>query len=159
MANACIYTRRTLHQLHHPSQSKPARKDLWMVLTYLSLVFSLLVLVCAPILCILDRRVRSKKRYPPGPAGLPILGNLPVFLNGRWYETFSKWQNKYGKHRHSSTVPSIPPFKRIRSGDIIFAPVAGQPTYIINSHQMAERILGKGTLCAGRPYSRMVNNL
>ena len=44
-------------------------------------------------------------------------------------------------------------------GDVVYAPLAGKPAYIINSHQTAERLLGKGTLCSGRPYSRMVNSL
>lgn len=64
-----------------------------MISTYISLV----ILACAPILFILGQGARLKKQHPPGPKGLPILGNLPAFLSGHWYETFSEWQNKYGK--------------------------------------------------------------
>lgn len=37
-----------------------------------------------------------KKRYPPGPAGLPIFGNFREFLAGNWGKTFTKWQKLYG---------------------------------------------------------------
>lgn len=69
----------------------------------------LVILVCASMLCIVGYRIRSKHRpkiwYPPGPAGWPILGNLPAILSGHWYVTFSDWQIKYGKYLYSSIMP------------------------------------------------------
>ena len=72
----------------------------------------LVILVFTTILCIVGYGIRSKQRpkhwYPPGPAGWPILGNLPAILSGHWYETFSAWQIEYGKYLCSSTAPRIP---------------------------------------------------
>jgi len=63
----------------------------------ISTCLSLVLLVFTPIVCILRRRARPKHQYPPGPSGLPILGNLPAILRGNWYETFTEWQGQYGK--------------------------------------------------------------
>lgn len=95
-----------------------------------------------------------KKRYPPGPAGLPILGNIQVFLAGHLYETFTKWQKLYGVHSFNYTRCTV---LTLCTGDIVFAASLGQPTYIINSYQMAEEVLGKGRSSSGRPYSRMID--
>ena len=53
-------------------------------------VISLLIPSCALLY--------PRKRYPPGPDGLLILGNVKAFLAGRWYETFTEWQKHYGMH-------------------------------------------------------------
>jgi len=121
---------------------------------------SLYIFVCATIVCV-AAHVRSKQRskywYPPGPAGWPIVGNLPAILSGHWYETFSAWQKEYGTYLYSSIM--LPILLTLPIGDVVYAPIAGKPAYIVNSNQIAEKLLGKGNLCSGRPYSRMVNSL
>jgi hypothetical protein len=38
----------------------------------------------------------QKKRYPPGPPGVPILGNYFELSTGNWNDKFTKWRNVYG---------------------------------------------------------------
>lgn len=61
------------------------------------------------------------------------------------------------------SISTLPPRREfpftLHIGDVVYAPLAGKPAYIVNSNEIAERLLGKGNLCSGRPYSRMVNSL
>ena len=114
--------------------------------------------VAALLLLFIRALLHPRKRYPPGPTGLPILGNIREFLAGHWYETFIKWQKLYGMHP-LNYIQSQCRVLTLWTGDIVFAPSPGQSTYIINSYQLAEEVLGKGRLSIGRPYSRMTGKL
>ena len=105
------------------------------------------------------RGQNKKKRFPPGPAGVPVLGNYFQLSTGRWNDKFTKWTRVYGTPLlpSSSIVHSIIPHHSI--GDIVFAYVPGSSAYVINSSQMAQDTLGKGIAYAGRPYSRMTHAL
>ena len=65
------------------------------------------LLLAIPLLLVLRALLRPRRRYPPGPAGLPILGNFREFFTGRWYETFTKWQNLYGMFFSSTYTPMV----------------------------------------------------
>ncbi|THU85080.1 cytochrome P450 [Dendrothele bispora CBS 962.96] len=60
-------------------------------------------------------------RYPPGPRGLPILGNLFQLDSVKPWHTFAKWKEMYGP--------------------IMYLNVAGQPIVILNSKKVAEDLL------------------
>ena len=63
------------------------------------------VFVAILLLLFLRALLLPRRRYPPGPSGVPILGNFREFLGGRLPETFTKWQKLYGKHFSSTYVP------------------------------------------------------
>jgi hypothetical protein len=44
--------------------------------------------------------------FPPGPKGLPLLGNIADLPTSQPWDTFSKWGEIYGKF-YSSTVPPL----------------------------------------------------
>jgi len=56
------------------------------------------LLIAIPLLLLLRALLLPNKRYPPGPPGLLILGNIREILAGNWNETFTKWQKSYGTH-------------------------------------------------------------
>lgn len=62
----------------------------------------------------------STKRLPPGPPGLPFIGNALQIYKDAWL-TFTQWRKKYG--------------------DLIYIHVANQPIIIINSHEIAADLL------------------
>ncbi|KAF5336245.1 hypothetical protein D9758_014353 [Tetrapyrgos nigripes] len=75
---------------------------------------------------------RNKVRYPPGPRGIPILGNLFQLDTKKSFETFAKWKNIYGP--------------------IIYVNVAGQPIVVLGSRKVAIEILEhRASKSADRP--------
>nr|BAL05080.1 cytochrome P450 [Phanerodontia chrysosporium] len=68
-------------------------------------------------------RTRRQGLYPPGPKGLPIVGNALGMPTSREWLTFSEWGGRYG--------------------DIIYLSLLGQPMVILNSAKHAIALLDK----------------
>jgi cytochrome P450 len=78
--------------------------------------------------------------YPPGPKGLPLLGNALEFPSSREWETFAKWGQQYG--------------------DMMSVDVMGQRMVVLNSAQIASEMLeGKGAIYSNRPTLPMGGEL
>nr|BAL05105.1 cytochrome P450 [Phanerodontia chrysosporium] len=67
---------------------------------------------------------RKRYRLPPGPRGLPIIGNILDIPAGREWLTYAKWSREYGS-------------------DIIYLNMAGTPIYVLNSIQATTDLLEK----------------
>ncbi|KAF5364320.1 hypothetical protein D9756_000610 [Leucocoprinus leucothites] len=77
---------------------------------------------------------------PPGPAGLPLVGNVLDMPSSMEWLTFAQWGEKYG--------------------DICSVTVLGQPLVIINSAQVARDILDKkSAIYSDRPTLQMAGEL
>ncbi|GJE86537.1 cytochrome P450 [Phanerochaete sordida] len=81
-------------------------------------------------------RRSSRLPHPPGPKGLPIIGNVADMPKSHEWHKFSEWGEKYG--------------------DIIYLNLLGQPMVVLNSAQHAIALLDKrSTLYSDRPKLMM----
>ncbi|KAG7085837.1 hypothetical protein E1B28_003374 [Marasmius oreades] len=90
-------------------------------------------------LVILSRFFRSRKSLPPGPLGLPLVGNVLDMPNGQEWKTFAKWGRQYG--------------------GICSVTLLGQPIIIINSADIMAELGEKGSLYSDRPRLEMGGEL
>ncbi|PBK60866.1 cytochrome P450 [Armillaria solidipes] len=89
----------------------------------------------------LFRRTRSSTaQFPPGPRGLPLIGNLLDMPSQKEWLTFAKWGEKYG--------------------DITSVSILGQRMVVVNSVQMAMTLLDKkSSISSDRPLIAMGGEL
>ncbi|GJE93712.1 cytochrome P450 [Phanerochaete sordida] len=92
----------------------------------------------------LSRRVAKRATFastrPPGPPGLPFVGNAYQIPHDRQWLKFDEWTKQYG--------------------DIVQISVMGQPTVIIGSAQIASDLLdARGAIYSDRPQAVMAGEL
>ena len=92
-------------------------------------VWILLVLAIISIYYLL----RKRHKWPPGPQGLPFVGNLFQLDPVQQHLTLQKWGKQYG--------------------DVFYIKLLGQNIVIVNSYEGAREVLIQKTSdFAGRPY-------
>lgn len=118
---------------------------------FLGLLPALFFLVA--FVSILRSRSHARK-LPPGPPGLPLIGNLPQLLGVefRWL-TFISWTQKYGTCCQTWCCKEKSQ-KSYFSGSLFSLRVGGKPVIVIGNHKVAMDLLEKrASIYSDRPTS------
>lgn len=120
------------------------------------------MLLCGTCVCIYAlvrfSRYKNGVPLPPGPRGLPILGNVFDIPSINMMSAFRDMNAKYGAI--SSFYPEPPSTKlistRLGIGDIVYLNVLGRSMVIIGAHSTAVELLDKrSAIYSGRTPSVM----
>ncbi|EKM56473.1 uncharacterized protein PHACADRAFT_253615, partial [Phanerochaete carnosa HHB-10118-sp] len=110
------------------------------MLTYTDAAVAILAILLALFLKASVTRYKQRARYPPGPKGLPIIGNVLEMPKTHEWLTFASWSEQYG--------------------DIIYLSLLGQPMVILNSAKDAVALLDKrSNIYSDRPVLIMGGEL
>ena len=109
---------------------------MWSLQMWLSLLLPILL---SKIIHSVYKTHRLRKLMPPGPPGLPLLGNVLQFRDEQWLK-FTEWKEQYGSYE-----PPIFYFAATENyaGPIFSLNLAGQPAIVINDFTTAGDLLGK----------------
>ena len=116
------------------------------------------VTICLSIALVSIYALRTIKSYrkgklPPGPKGLPFLGNLFQLSLMPWKE-FEVWKKQYGTSTHASVI--FDPDSVLNAGPLVYLTVGGQGILVLNTHQVAADLLDRrGHIYSDRP--RMIS--
>jgi hypothetical protein len=81
--------------------------------------------------------VRRRRQMPPGPSGIPILGNaLQIPVSMPWYR-FTELSKEYGTLLFLKMY-----YVLVHIGPIFSLNMAGQPVVVLNSHKITADLFG-----------------
>ncbi|KAF8076044.1 cytochrome P450 [Lyophyllum atratum] len=111
-----------------------------MTLSFINTVDIFFASLCLFIVSSFLRRSKRGLPLPPGPKGLPLIGNILDMPTEQEWLTFAKWGEQWG--------------------DICSVTVLGQPLIILNSAKVATEMLDrKSPIYSDRPVLQMGGNL
>lgn len=128
-----------------------------MDLTLLDAVFALVGIWLVKAL--LSRKTRPAS-LPPGPKGLPLIGNILDMPKSHEWLQFTKWNKHYGKESPSMSTVCLSTTMTYFIGDIVHINLLGQNVVILGSVTHAINMLDKrSTIYSGRPVLAMGGDL
>ncbi|KAF8989959.1 cytochrome P450 [Cyathus striatus] len=99
-----------------------------------------LCLLATFLLHFIRGRNQNRTKLPPGPPGLPLIGNVLQISKGKTWLTFSKWNDEYGP--------------------IIHLNLAGQHAVVLGNGEVATELLDRrAAIYSGRPKSIVIDIL
>ncbi|KAF7348556.1 Cytochrome P450 [Mycena venus] len=103
-------------------------------------MLSQISVLCLSFLIIGWARRTRRRGYPPGPRGLPLIGNILQIPQDRQWLKWAEWKAQYG--------------------DVIRISILGTPTIILSSMQAATDLLeSRGNIYSDRPTATMAGEL
>ena len=112
------------------------------------------VALCVSLALVSIYALRTVKSYitgrlPPGPKGIPILGNLFQLSLTPWKQ-FEVWKNQYGTSTHPSVIFDTDFV--LNTGPLTYLTLGGQGILVLNTHQVAADLLDhRGHIYSDRP--------
>lgn len=99
--------------------------------------------LCAIVLlrCVRVER-RSALPLPPGPKGLPLIGNAFDIPLSRQWETFQRWAQAYGTFVSAIDI-FIMRIHSMSTGDVVYLSLLGQSVVVLNSVQATSDLLDR----------------
>ena len=76
---------------------------------------------------------RKRYRFPPGPKGLPIVGNIWDIPSAHEYLQYEQWSREYGTSQNMLLVEFVCPNEALEDSDIIYLNLSGSPLMVVNS--------------------------
>ncbi|TFL05254.1 cytochrome P450 [Pterulicium gracile] len=93
------------------------------------------------IIAFQQKQLPTSRNYPPGPRGIPLLGNLLQLPSQYQWITFSAWSKRY-------------------RSDIVHARVLGQSIVVLNSFEAASELLeSRSSIYSDRPDNAMLQDV
>ncbi|KAF9238500.1 cytochrome P450 [Melanogaster broomeanus] len=97
------------------------------------------------------RALRNGLPLPPGPKGLPLIGNVFDINSSEPWLSYEQWGKQYGKWR--LTFACVSKLSALHPGDIVYSTLLGQEFIIINSAKLAHVLLDqRSAIYSDRPH-------
>jgi hypothetical protein len=138
-----------IQESHFPLLSS-VQPLLEMSFTYLQLFAA--SLLSAIVYLLLQRRQRPPLPFPPGPRGLPLIGNLRDIPDDYLWLRFEKLGQDLGKQRLASTLRYL--INRFLGSDILHLAFFGTHLVVLNSEKASNDLLEKRSSIYSDRYVR-----
>ena len=102
-----------------------------------------LVLLAKLVHAIVAER-RLKRLMPPGPPGLPLIGNALQLTQVPWFR-LTEWKQQYGRYIQFSGAHTRQLLTPVSPGPIYSITAFGQPVVVVNDFKSAADLLGSLT--------------
>lgn len=111
------------------------------------------------VLVIRLQRRSPKLPYPPGPKGLPLIGNIRDIPSRQEWLTYAKWSRDFGMVPCTRTDYN-PQLTRRLASDVIHLNLAGTHLLVVNSYEAAFELFDKrSVIYSDRPHLYMLAEL
>ena len=96
------------------------------------------------------------KPHPPGPKGLPLLGNMLDMPTSHEWLKAAEWKKVYGTYLMCFGDIRYTDERHWGVGDVIFLSVLGKSIVFLNSYKAVTDLMDKqSNACSSRPHSQM----
>lgn len=89
------------------------------------------------ITLLLRKKWSLKLPYPPGPKGLPLIGNIQDIPSSQEWLTYARWGREFSQSRFPNIVVTPLTLLHNLDSDVIRLNLAGSHVLVVNTHDAA----------------------